>query len=280
MPAKLKIIVIGTGLCFLALSLGFLTGKYEQSYPSKDTHLIFLSVGQGDCTLFQHQGYTVLIDAGPKTEWVDAAQKLIIPALLEHQVRSIDLLILSHPDMDHIGGLQSLSKQFKIGTVCLPAIFKKDPFMNQVLRHAGITSTQTLWIHEYVQAKIGEVQIDLLEPIYQPYEPDNEGSLFVKLSNGKSSAVFTGDASMLKEIQMIPYLCSWKADLLKAGHHGSRHSTSTDWLKAVQPKYVVLSCGRNNSYHHPHPTTLKRIRASGAKVYRTDENGSICFRLK
>ena len=162
MPAKLKIIVIGTGLCFLALSLGFLTGKYEQSYPSKDTHLIFLSVGQGDCTLFQHQGYTVLIDAGPKTEWVDAAQKLIIPALLEHQVRSIDLLILSHPDMDHIGGLQSLSKQFKIGTVCLPAIFKKDPFMNQVLRHAGITSTQTLWIHEYVQAKIGEDQSSAL----------------------------------------------------------------------------------------------------------------------
>ena len=279
MFVKLKIISTLIFLGIFALGFGFYIGKYQHFHESQNTQLIFLSVGQGDCTFFQHQGYHVLIDAGPKTEWIDAAQKLIIPQLLKEGVRTIDLLLLSHPDMDHIGGLQSLSKQFKIGTVCIPSIFKKDPFMNQMLKIADIKPAQILWVHEYLEAKVGAFSIDLLEPIHKPNEPDNDGSLFVKLSSKNRSAVFTGDASSIKEIQMISYLPSWKADILKAGHHGSRHSTSEEWLKAIQPKYVILSSGINNSYHHPHPKVLQRISKSGALHLRTDQLGSIKFKL-
>jgi beta-lactamase superfamily II metal-dependent hydrolase len=108
--------------------------------------------------------------------------------------------------------------------------------------------------------------------------PDNDGSMMVRIASGNASVTFTGDAGFEEEIQMMKK-GSWSAQILKLGHHGSKFSTGDSWLDHVHPELAIVSCGRDNSYGHPTEEVLSKCAQRGVRVYRTDQQGSLTFRL-
>lgn len=240
------------------------------------TRLTFFAVGQGDCALFQHGAFNVLIDAGPANEFSDAGKAILIPKLREMGVDRIDLVLLSHPDNDHIGGLASLARRVKIGKVAAMRHFREHSVMRALFQRSGFDESQVIWVSAPMLVQLGKFKLTMSAPPYSPGDQDNNGSMFVWLGDGKAAAVFSGDADMLTEASMIPR-ASWQAQVMKAGHHGSKFSTGPEWLEAVQPEYVVFSCGRNNTYGHPSSEALSRVEKFGARALRTDRDGTVTF---
>lgn len=242
------------------------------------TRLTFLAVGQGDCAVFQHAGATVLIDAGPITETFDAGERIVAPELGRLGVETIDLVLLSHPDSDHVGGLPALARRFPIGRVVIPAVFREHPEMLRVLKEARIEPDRVSWLESRLALAVGHYTLRLdAPPPGTPLEDDNDGSMFVHLGGDGSSALFTGDAGFEGELRMLRRSGGWAAQVLKAGHHGSRNSTGMSLLRAATPRFAVFSCGRTNRYGHPSEATLRRVEAFSAVVVRTDREGSVTF---
>jgi competence protein ComEC len=262
------------GICAVSLSGGY----FASTVQAPPTDLTFLAVGQGDCTVFRHAGATVLIDAGPATPRFDAGDRIIAPTLRKMGVKHVDIVLLTHPDADHVGGLVGLAKRKRVGKVALPLHFKGHPQVATLLAKIRLLEKDVLWVSDRDELKIGAATLNIRMPKYIETESDNEGSMFVKLRVGNGSAVFTGDASVHTEAR-VSGRYEWRAQLLKAGHHGSRTSTGDAMLSAVSPEAVIISCGRNNSYGHPHQEVLDRLGQSGVKALRTDREGHIRFKL-
>jgi competence protein ComEC len=246
--------------------------------PSEPTRLTFLSVGQGDCAVFQSSGHTILIDVGPNMRGNDAGKKIVVPELRRLGVDAIDMILISHPDMDHMGGLGSVLKSVRVGHIAISARFAKYPPLLQHLREAGCGLERVMWLGSEQKASVGEFDVEVECPPWFAGDPANDGSEFVKLRSPKASVVFTGDASSWTEERMSP-LEDWSAQIMKLGHHGSRTATGEEWLDEVHPQWAVLSCGRNNSYGHPHKEVLDRVAKHGIKLARTDREGDITFEL-
>jgi competence protein ComEC len=233
-------------------------------------------VGQGDCIVFQHSGRTVLIDAGPKNEYLDAGERIVAPSLYRLGVRSIDLLLVSHPDSDHAGGLPSLARRIPIGKVVIPVRFKDHEEMRRWIQRARLAPDRIEWVDE-AQVVVGDYTLTL-DAIADPdLTDDNDGSMFVRLTGPGLRAVFTGDASAETERRMLRKGLDWSAEILKAGHHGSKTSTGGAWIQAVNPTWAVFSCGRNNVYGHPSPEVADRLARYGVRILRTDRDGSMTF---
>jgi competence protein ComEC len=261
----------------LALLAGFLSGGVlEGRGPSR---LVVFSVGQGDCALLQDQGRVALIDAGPVTQDFDAGQRLLAPKLRSLQVDAIDLVLISHPDLDHIGGLPALLEKFSVGAVVIPACFREHHVVVKMLANGALDSTKVHWLERSATLEVGGFRLQLEAPFGVAPDHDNDGSMFVRMSKGAASAVFTGDAGIEVEVGMLQRLGDWRAQILHAGHHGSRTSTGAAWLAAVSPTTVVISCGRNNRYGHPHKSVLDSITEFGARVARTDREGDLTFEV-
>lgn len=242
--------------------------------PNDGTRVSFLSVGQGDCTVVRSGGKTVLIDAGPATDGYDAGSRIIVPKLRQMGVSQIDMVLLTHPDSDHIGGLSSITRRISVRSIGVPYHFKGHPELSRELNEAGIRDDQVQWIAGPSMAKFGDAMLRMDIPQWDPTTSDNEGSLFVWVGMGASSVMMTGDAGEIAELQMIKK-GPWTAQYLKLGHHGSRFSSNGGWLDHVKPQFAVASAGKNNSYGHPAPDTLERCRVRGIIVWRTDQHGDL-----
>lgn len=236
----------------------------------------FLSVGQGDCAVIQIGGQTILIDAGPATESFDSGARLIAPKLREMGVSRIDLVLISHPDADHIGGLPGIAQFFPIDKVAAMDYFRTCPDLIPTLQRVQLRADSILWLQSGHKLSIGEATMRIEGLEVTPGSSDNTGSMIVHLHVGKSSAVFTGDAPDSVE-RWLAKNGDYAAQVMKAGHHGSRSSTSSDWLAEVRPKWVIFSAGRNNPFGHPSPEALDRVEAFGAGILRTDQDGDIRF---
>jgi competence protein ComEC len=237
--------------------------------------LTILSVGQGDCAVMQSGGHTILIDVGPFTNGYDAGKKIVVPKLRKMGVRAIDLILLSHPDADHTGGLGAVLRSFPVATIGISAAFSRHEGMLAQLRALNCMS-RVVWLKPLQKTRIGTCEVQVACPTWQPSMNDNDGSEFVKLTEGRSTAVFSGDASGETE-EAMEGVMDWRAQVAKLGHHGSRTASSASWLKAVGPAWAVVSCGRNNSYGHPAPEVLQRLASSRIRVARTDTEGDITF---
>ena len=238
--------------------------------------LRFLSVGQGDCALYRDSGVSVLVDAGPRSSSYDAGQRLVLPRLRQLGVQSLDLIVITHPDVDHVGGLPSLWRRFPEARVAANIAFREDPAMLGFLREAGRQPDDVVWIRRHSQLAWGATRMDIWAPEPIPGGSDNEGSLFVRIKTGASKAVLSGDAPMPVEEQMLPE-DDFSSQVCNAGHHGSAGSLSPAWMAELRPKYVVASCGRQNLFGHPSVEAQERATSRGATFLRTDRDGEIRF---
>lgn len=235
----------------------------------------YLDVGQGDSEfIILPDGKTMLIDAST-AEYGDD----IVESIEGYGYSSLDYLVATHPDSDHIGGMTEVVESLAIGEIYMPRCTKTTNTYEKLL-----TSISD---HNYSinTAKAGksictssDYTIELLAPVGDEYEDANNYSAVVKITFGSKSFLFMGDAEKLAENEMLDTEYSkLDADVLKVGHHGSHSSSTIDFLNAVTPTYAVISCGWDNSYGHPHQETLSKLASLGVEVYRTDLDGTITF---
>jgi beta-lactamase superfamily II metal-dependent hydrolase len=229
-----------------------------------------IDVGQADSILIQlSSGENILIDAGQDSTPV-------IAYLRQMKVTRIDDLIITHPHADHIGGMDDVIRAFAIGQVYMP------PITNTTVEYNDMISALNAKGLKITPARAG-VSIDVdspfkgvfLAPISASYDDLNNYSAVLKLTYGQDSFLFTGDAEEFSELEMQNGRYDLQADLLKVGHHGSSSSTSYSFLKAVDPEHAVISVGADNDYGHPASQVISRLNSIGAKIYRTDQQGTI-----
>lgn len=262
-------------LLHLALVVSVLLGvalplpATAKTVDPKPMEVHFLDVGQGDATLITCDGHAMLIDAGDDTKGT-AIQNY----LKKQKIKSLDYLILTHPDTDHIGGAPVIITKFEIAKVFVSNFEKDSNSYRKLIQALDDKSLKGLTPTVNSKYKLGTAEFTILAP-NDTYDAPNDSSIALLLKNGKNSFLFTGDAEATAEMDILANGIDISADVYKVGHHGSRSSTSQRFFKAVKPDYAVISCGEGNSYGHPHAETLNTLRTNGVAVYRTDEDGTI-----
>ncbi len=245
------------------------TGSEAAAEVTEELAVHFIDVGQGDCTLITQGEHAMLIDAG------DNSQGENVVSYLDYLgVDELDYLVLTHPDADHIGGADVVLYHIDCETVLAPdkeADTKSWSDVVDAMDAGNLDATHPQPGDSYA---LGEASFTVLAPL-QDYDDSNDCSIVLRLTHGDNTFLFTGDAEETAEADMLSAGYALSADVLKVGHHGSRSSTSDDFLAAVSPSFAVISCGEGNDYGHPHAATLNKLRASGVSVYRTDEQGTI-----
>lgn len=241
-----------------------------------------LDVGQGDATLIEvgegDARRVVLIDGGPTTG-ADA----LLTALRRAKVRAVDLLVMTHPHLDHIGGLWRLLAELPVravldsGVAHPTATFRRLLEKLVVLKEAGRLRYQVARRGQRLDLGHG-ARLEVLapaEPLISGSRSDvNANSVVLRLVHGKTRFLFPGDAEVETEARLLGSGDELGADVLKVAHHGSRHATGAAFLARVSPRFALISCGRGNDYGHPTRATLARLSAAGITVLRTDEGGS------
>lgn len=243
--------------------------------PLTDTLTVhFLDVGQGDCILITCGNHAMLIDAGGNS--MGTTVELY---LKKQNIEKLDYVIGTHPDADHIGGLDVVIYKFECDTIILPDFEKNTATYRDVIDtidNKGYRITRPEVGKTY---NLGQAEFTIVSPVSDDYGDDaNNYSVGIRLVYGDTSFLLAGDAEEEAEEDMLLSGQNLKADVFKASHHGSRTSNTEEFLEAVNPQYAVISCGENNSYGHPHSQTLNTFRAMGIKVFRTDEQGTIIIK--
>ncbi len=243
--------------------------------PDQHLHIRFFDVGQGDSALITTPGgKTVLIDGGP--DWSTLQE---LGTSLPFFKRRIDLLQLSHPNLDHLVSFPEILRRYEVGGVLLSGVDHSLPRYNEVFALAKKHAVPIVRVSAGNTVDLGDgVTLRILwpperMPVGFSREANNASVVFMLEYLGKR-ALFTGDAEKPVEETLVRSHLNLKADLLKVSHHGSLTSSTTAFLKAVSPALAVISVGKN-SYGHPRPEVLAALQRVGAEIRRTDEEGTI-----
>ena len=243
----------------------------DTSKPEGTLEVHYIDVGQGDATLIKCGSHAMLIDGGNNNKGTT------VQLYLKKQgVESLDYVIGTHPDADHIGGLDVIVYKYNCEKVIMPD-YEKDTKTYQelvdVIHDKNMKITYPVVGEQYA---LGEAEFTIIAPNSNSYGGNaNDYSVAILLEYGKNRFLFTGDAEEASETEMLSNGIELSADVYKVAHHGSRSASTQEFLNAVRPKYAVISCGEGNSYGHPHAEVLNRLRSMGVEVFRTDEQGSI-----
>ena len=265
-------------LTLLALLALFLSACIPTPTPTGGTLTVaFLDIGQGDSILIRSpNGMTMLIDGGNSDN--DATQ-VILPKLREWGADRLDVMVATHPDADHIGGLPEVLENFPVETVALTGQVHSTQIYERLLTdirdlNVNAIQTRTGTIIPFDSA----VRVEVLGPDDEFVQDDNDtnnASIVIRLTYGSVSFTLTGDAEVPEEEAILASGADLRSAILKVGHHGSRSSTSEPFLAAVDPQIGVISVGEGNQYGHPHQDALDRLDQAGVQIYRTDQGGTI-----
>jgi competence protein ComEC len=244
-----------------------------------------LDVGQGDAFAIRTpRNRWLMIDAGPRIRDFDAGERRVLPFLRARGVSGLEALILTHPDADHIGGAGAIVRAIPVARIVEPGVAVGKHLYLDLL--AAVEQKGVVWVraHEGRAITIDGVELRFLWPDSLSRESGasaaNDASVVVHLRYGSFAALFPGDIPAAVEREIVAREAGRiAAHVLLAGHHGSRTSTSDQWLDAVEPELVVISSGRRNRYGHPAPEVLARLAARGIQIARTDQEGTISLRV-
>ncbi|MDF2723917.1 MAG: fold metallo-hydrolase [Paenibacillus sp.] len=233
----------------------------------------YINVGQGASQLLVGPtGKTMLIDAGNNDK-----EDLMVAYLQRAGIKKIDILVGTHPDADHIGGLDAVIDHFDVGQFYMPKVQSNTKTFEDVLLAAkkkGI-KVNTAKSDITLQWDTGTT-VRMIAPIGE-YKDSNEMSAVIRVAYGDTSFLLTGDAEAKSEADLVASNTLLKADVLLVGHHGSNSSTSEPFLERVNPKYAVIQSGKDNKYGHPTPETVAKLSKKNITVLRNDTVGNIVF---
>jgi competence protein ComEC len=228
----------------------------------------FIDVGQGDAILIDSGDMDILVDGG-------RTSASVLAYLQGQGIADIDLLVATHPDADHIGGLADVLAQYQVNEIWVNG----DTATSQTYQDfAAAGAAEGATVREPTRGyttQMDGLSVDVLNPTSQRTGDSNEDSVVFRLVCGEVSVLLTGDATSDSEASMLAAGLTLDSDVLKVAHHGSRYSTSAPFLAAVTPEDAVISVGAGNPYGHPAQETLDRLAAAGATVYRTDQDGTV-----
>ena len=248
------------------------TGRPKSNVPSApmDTAEIhFIDVGQGDSTLIIADNEAMLIDCG------DNDKGMFVRRYLEKQgIEELEYVIGTHPDADHIGGMDVVLYDFYCDKVIMPDCTADTKTYDDVIQTVKSKNYSITYPQVGDTYTLGSGSFTIIAPNRDDYGDKNDFSVGLIFDYGDASFVFTGDAEGA-EADIVGNGIDLSADVFKAGHHGSSTSSGDAILNAVDPKYAVISCGAGNKYGHPHSETLQRFASRNIEVYRTDTQGTV-----
>lgn len=250
--------------------VGLKTDSNIDNYPLS---VHFIDVGQGDCIFIKLGDNTMLIDSGEKNN-----DEKIIKYLRNNGVDKIDYIVTTHPHSDHIGAMGTIIESFEIKNVIMPRLSEQNMPTTKgyenfliAVKNSGANVIAATPFNEY---EFGDANFAILSPSNQSNNLNNM-SVVIKLSFGDTSFLFTGDAESQIEQELLSSGYDIRSNVLKLGHHGSNTSSTERFLQAVNPSFSVISCGKDNSYGHPHEEVVELLNKYDINYKRTDKNGTI-----
>ena len=243
------------------------TETFKETENTNTLDITYLDVGQADSILIQNKGHNMLIDAGNNEDG-----PLLVQYFKEQNITKFDYLITTHPHEDHIGGMDDIINNFDIEKIYMPDVTTTTKTFLDVLE-AIEKKNMTYDVPNINQNfTLGNT---LFQVIYTGNDKKNlnNSSIILKATFKNTSYLFTGDATSEVEKKILNK--NIQATVLKVGHHGSKYSTTTDFLNKINPKYAIISVGKNNSYNHPNQVTINKLEKKNIEIHRTDQEGSI-----
>ncbi len=256
---------------FTSIFIMFIFTSISNIYKN-EVKVNFIDIGQGDACLIRGRHNNILVDTGGITFGNgDNGKSVLVPYLQKSGVKTLDFVFISHLDADHCKNLPFLSNEVEIKNL----FFRKNGYRDFVKKYGEIKAKNIYDIENSTKIDLKDMDLEIFKA--RDTLEENERSIVVKvIANGKK-ILFTGDIGTFTENQLVKKDIS--CDYLKVAHHGSKNSSSNEFLLATSPKTCIISCGYNNRYNHPHKDALSRIKSLGSDVFRTDLQGNIILSI-
>lgn len=292
-------------LTLLSIFVGLVVIGYQPLNEKGIGHVQFIDVGQGDCVLITTPtGKNILVDGGGtvtfrrnEESWrtrkvpFEVGAKTVVPLLKKRGIHRIHTVIATHGDQDHIGGLQAVLEQFPVDSLLINGSLADTETMTKLMKTAISKKVSIYAPYQGMELQLDSTtQLQFISPL-TPLASDgvpvikeqNHWSIVFRLIMENTSFLFTGDMDVSAEKNVIANegkVRDRRVDVLKVAHHGSKSSTSNEWIKYWNPSTYVISVGANNFYGHPHSDVLQRMEQAGGEIYRTDMHGEVQMKMK
>lgn len=267
----LLLLVLAIIVIFLYKNI-FDFGNFFVDENSDELRVHFIDIGQGDAILVQFNDKNMLIDSGPKK-----SSDKILKYLDSLNIKTIDVIIGSHPHEDHMGNMAAIVKKYSVLSFFSPKVSVNQYFFENLAKELNNKNLKITPVHAGTTINFDpDIDIDVYWPEEnKSYENLNNYSIVMSLRYRNISFLFAGDIEKDCEKIMIANGGDFNADVLKIAHHGSKTSSTKKFLDKVNGKYAIIQCGLNNQYGHPDKTTISELTSRGYKIYRNDLNGNI-----
>ena len=271
----MMLIAVIVGLFFGKDALFGGTGPTVEPVSGGEVQFHFIDVGQGDAALIRTEKGDILIDAG-----TNSSEDELKAYLDSMGVKDLEYAVFTHPHEDHIGGADMVLNTYNVKRVILPDATATSKTFERMMDAIEAEKCEVIESAPDYEFYVGELRCTILAPISTSYTETNNYSVVLRADYGETSVLFTGDAEVDSEAEMLEryrFKGMLDCDLLKSGHHGSDTSSSQEFLDAVTPAFAVISVGEGNTYDHPKQVTLAKYDAMNIQYFRTDKEGSIVF---